>query len=114
MRNYDFEAHLERIRAIYKHKAQLMMKLMDEKFGDKVKYQPIEGGLFLWCTLPDGVDMPAFCKKAVENKVAVVPGNAFLMDEAESCQNFRTNFSTPTDEQLIKGMDILGELVKSL
>ena len=111
---YDFEAHLEKIRAIYRHKAQLMMRLMDEHFCGKITYQPVQGGLFLWCRLPDDVDMFGFCQKAVKNKVALVPGNAFLVDENEKCSYFRTNFSTPTDEQLVRGMEILGEMVKEL
>ena len=58
--------------------------------------------------------MFGFCQKAVQNKVALVPGNAFLVDENEKCSYFRTNYSTPSDEQLIQGMEILGELVKEL
>ena len=48
--------------------------------------------------------------KAVrEHKVAVVPGNAFLTDDAEACQAFRINFSTPTDEAMRLGMERLGK-----
>ncbi len=57
--------------------------------------------------------MPKFCKDAVLNKVCVVPGNAFLTDERDECHSFRINFSTPTDEQLEKGIRLLGELIKS-
>ena len=110
----DFEGHLRKIRSIYRGKAQRMMKLMDEKFASKVTYHPIEGGLFLWCDLPDGVNMMQFCQTAVEHKVAVVPGSAFMMQDSDPCQSFRVNFSTPTDEQLVRGMDILGELVQKL
>lgn len=114
MTKYDFEAHLERIREIYKNKANLMMDLMKKHLSPKITFQKIEGGLFLWCRLPYSADMPAFCKKAIENKVAVVPGSAFLTDENEPCQYFRLNYSTPTDEQLIHGMEILGNLAKEL
>ena len=68
----------------------------------------------MWCTLPDGVDMPAFCKEAVLRKVCVVPGNAFLTDESEPCQSFRINYSTPTDEQLVRGIELLGQLAKDV
>ena len=91
------------------------MKLLDEHLvPNHITYQPIEGGLFIWCKLPDGVDMPDFCKQAVLRKVCVVPGNAFLTDEAEQSSSFRINFSTPTDEQLEKGIRILGELAKEV
>lgn len=112
MTGYDYEAHLRRIREIYKHKAGLMMDCFDKELAPRLTCNRVEGGLFLWPTLPDGMDMPAFCKEAVQRKVAVVPGNAFLMDEGEPCQSFRINFSTPTDEQLEQGMAILGALVR--
>lgn len=114
MKNYDFQQHLERLREIYRNKANLMMGLMDKYFDNKITYHKVEGGLFVWCTLPETVDMMSFCKKAVHNNVALVPGNAFLVNESDVCHNFRTNYSTPTDEQLKKGMEILGELVKEL
>ena len=115
MTEYDFKGHLKNLREIYRKKADFCMKLLDEHLvPNKITYQPIEGGLFIWCKLPDGVDMVDFCKQAVLRKVCVVPGNAFLTDEKEQCSSFRINFSTPTDEQLEKGIRILGELAKEI
>ena len=115
MTKYDFDAHLERLRAIYREKSAFTMKLMDEYLvPNGITYQPIEGGLFLWCNLPDGVDMPAFCKEAVLRRVCVVPGNAFLTDENEPCRSFRINYTTPTNEQLEKGIKILGQLASEV
>ncbi|MCI7084686.1 PLP-dependent aminotransferase family protein [bacterium] len=107
--NYDFEGHLEKLRSIYRKKADFCMELLD-KYAPKIKYHKIDGGLFIWCSLPEGTDMPEFCKTAVENKVCVVPGNAFLTDENQSSQCFRINFSTPDDVQLEKGIKILGKI----
>lgn len=111
---YDFDAHLEKLRKLYSKKAQLMMDLLDEHLAPYVTYDKIDGGLFIMCKLPDNIDMMKFCKDAVLRKVCVVPGNAFLADENEISHSFRVNFSTPTDEQLVKGVKILGELVKEL
>ena len=107
--NYDFEGHLEKLRSIYRKKADFCMELLD-KYAPKIKYHKIDGGLFIWCSLPEGTDMPEFCKTAVENKVCVVPGNAFLTDENQGSQCFRINFSTPDDVQLEKGIKILGKI----
>ena len=110
MGGYDFEKHLEHLRAIYRHKAGLMLSLIDRHLVPAgVTYDPVQGGLFVWCRLPDGADMPRFCQEAVKvHKVAVVPGNAFLTDEKEPCQAFRLNYSTPTDEEMEVGMERLG------
>lgn len=115
MKNYDYDAHLEGLRAIYRKKSSIAMDALDRCLvPHAIAYGKVEGGLFLWCTLPDGVDMLNFCKQAVLRKVCVVPGNAFLTDENEPSQSFRINFSTPTDEQLVKGIEILGELAKDI
>lgn len=115
MGNYDFEAHLKDLQAIYRKKAKLMISLIEKHLVPSgITYNPVQGGLFIWCRLPDGVDMPAFCKKAViEHKVAIVPGNAFLVDENESCQYFRLNYSTPTDEDMKKGLERLGKFAQT-
>ena len=40
------------------------------------------------------------------------PGTAFMMYPEDKTQCFRLNFSTPTDEAIVKGMKILGEVKK--
>ncbi len=113
MKKYDFEGHIEKIKSIYRGKLNLMCDLIDTELGDFVTYNRPEGGLFVWCDLPADVDMPAFCKAAVENGVAIVPGSAFMVDEKEKTQAVRLNFSTPTDEKIVEGMKILGKVAKS-
>ncbi|MEI6578149.1 MAG: PLP-dependent aminotransferase family protein [Eubacteriales bacterium] len=108
MEKYDFEAHIEKIKNIYRGKLNLMCDLIDKELGDFVKYNRPEGGLFVWCYLPDGVDMLGFCKAAVESKVAIVPGTAFMVSEGAKTQAVRLNFSTPTDEKIVAGMKVLG------
>jgi 2-aminoadipate transaminase len=107
--NYNFESHLERIRAIYKNKYHLMIAELEKNLPASITFTHPEGGLFLWGTLPTGVDAAAFCKDAVEHNVAVVPGTAFMVDESTPTRSFRVNFSTPSDEAIIKGCKILGE-----
>lgn len=114
MTKYDYEAHLDRNREVYRKKCGLMTELLDKHLGDKVSYVKPEGGLFIWCKLPENVDMTAFCTAAVENKVATVPGSAFTADQNEISHCFRINYSTPTDEQIIKGMEILGKVADKL
>lgn len=109
MENYDVDAHIEKIRGIYREKLNLMCDLIDSELGDFVKYVRPEGGLFVWCELPENVDMLDFVKECIANKVAVVPGTAFMInDESTNC--FRMNFSTPSNEKIVEGMKILGKV----
>lgn len=122
MTECDYEAHLRRLREIYRRKSQVLLDAMEKYFISSqngnllplIRWAPFEGGLFAWCTLPESIDMLEFVKKAADRKVCVVPGTAFLTDETEPCRSFRINFSTPTDEQLTEGVRILGELAKEM
>ena len=109
MEQNDIGAHIEKIREIYGRKLNLMCDLIDSELGDFVKYVRPEGGLFVWCELPENVNMLDFVKDCISNKVAVVPGSAFMInDEATNC--FRMNFSTPSDEKIVEGMKLLGKV----
>lgn len=112
---YDYDGHLKNLRSIYQKRIELMTSLIEKHlvpYG--ITYNKAEGGLFIWCTLPAHINMLEFCKKSADQKVCVVPGNAFLVDEHAPCQSFRINFSTPTDEQIVKGVAILGEIAKQM
>ena len=106
---YDFTAHLARLRGVYRRKSKVAVDALDRYLLPKITYLPIEGGLFFWCTLPEGIDMPEFVKRGIGHGVCVVPGNAFLTDDSAPCQSFRINYTTPTDENLVRGIRLLGE-----
>lgn len=109
----NFEEHLEKLREIYKNKSRLMLNSLNFAMPRSINFTEPEGGLFLWGTLPCG-DMQKFCKAAIAEKVAVVPGSAFLVDESQPCLGFRLNYSTPTDEQIEKGVEILAKVAKTM
>lgn len=110
----DLDAHIQKLQNIYRGKSKLMMDSIDAYFSPAVTRTSPEGGLFLWCTLPEGSDMMAFCTAAAQNKVAVVPGSAFTAEEGAPTLSFRLNYSTPTDDKIVEGCQILGKLTKEL
>ena len=114
LQEYDLEAHVEKMHGIYRKKLNLMCDLIDSELGDYVTYVRPEGGLFVWCKLDDRLPMMDFCAKAIEKKVAVVPGTAFLADPEGSTQYIRLNFSTPTGEDIEKGLKLLGEVAREM
>ena len=88
-----------------------MLDEIEKHFSKDCKWTKPDGGMFIWVTLPERIDMLEFVQKAIERKVAVVPGNAFYDDDSKPCQSFRMNFSMPSDEDIVKGVAILGELM---
>ncbi len=113
IKQYNLDAHIDSIRALYRHKCSLMLKALDTYMPPEVTYTRPEGGLFLWCSLPDDLPLSVFLEKAKEQKVFVVPGTAFNCDEGASSQAFRLNYSMPTDEEIERGIQILAEIIKN-
>ncbi len=114
MTERDIDAHIEKIRGIYRAKAELMLAELDKHMPKCVKYTRPEGGLFLWCTLPNGADSSEFIKKALANKVAVVPGTAFNCDTEAPSDSFRLNYSMPSDEDIVRGIGILSDIAREM
>ena len=108
---YDVDAHIEEIKKIYRKKLNLMCDCLDE-YCPEIEYVRPQGGLFLWAKLPENIDMIDYCKRLVEKKVAVVPGTAFMIDDEAPCRYIRMNFSTPSDENIIKGIKIMADVLK--
>lgn len=114
MTKYDYKAHIDKTREIYRRKCALMLDEMDKKFSKKVSYNRPEGGLFVMAFLPEGMDSYPFVQKGIERGCYCVPGAAFAVDSQAPNNGFRMNYSTPSDEQIIRGVDILGKLTHEL
>ena len=114
MTECDLDGHVQGIRALYRHKCELMIAELEKHLPPEITFTRPEGGLFLWCTLPDGIDANAFVQEALARKVAVVPGSAFNCDASAPSRSFRLNYSTPTDEQIVEGVKRLGEAARAV
>lgn len=114
MSQYDLDAHIEKIRTLYREKCHLMLDCLDKYVPRQVKYTRPEGGLFIWCTLPEKIKLSDFIAKAAEKKVFVVPGTAFNCDESAPSDSFRLNYSTPSNEDIERGTKILGEILTEM
>ncbi len=108
----DVDKHIESIRSVYGRKCALMLSCMDEMFPRNVEYTRPQGGLFLWCRIPDGYDGREFASRAKEKKVTVVPGCAFATDESAVCPSFRLNYSLPSEDDIRNGIGRLSEVLR--
>lgn len=112
MTEYDMDAHIAGIRALYKKKCTLMLNCLEKELPKAVTFTRPEGGLFILCTLPGGLDSAEFAKGLVARKLAVVPGATFLAYENGVSSAFRLNYSTPSDDDIVRGVKILGDYAK--
>ena len=115
MTTCDLDAHIAKINDLYRHKCNLMLECIDKYIpADKVTFTRPEGGLFIWGVVHNCEDASFIVKKAIEKKVAVVPGSAFNCDTEAPSPAFRLNYSTPSDEQIVEGIKRLGEVFAEL
>lgn len=109
----DIDAHIEALRDIYRRKANRMLNALDT-LCPAIEHTVPEGGMFVWATLPVHIDMPAFVAKCLEQKVAVIPGNVFFVNESVPCQSVRMNYSSPTVSDIDKGVAIMADVLRSM
>ncbi|MGB9823574.1 MAG: PLP-dependent aminotransferase family protein [Candidatus Hydrothermia bacterium] len=106
------ETHLSKIREVYKNRRNIMLDAMDKYFPKEgFHWTRPQGGLFLWVIMPEKIDGAKLLEKAVEMKVAYVPGNAFYPDPEEGKNTMRLNFSNMKEELIVDGIKRLGELL---
>ena len=110
-RNYDLPAHIEKIRGIYRDKCDFMLACLDKYVDKRVTWTHPDGGLFLWCSLPEGYDSLDFANLAAKKGVAFVPGCSFMVNDSDPCPAFRLNYSTPSKENIERGIQILAEAI---
>ena len=107
-------AHIAEISKVYANSARIMTEAMDEHFPDWVNYEKPVGGLFIWCTLPEGWDAQEVFNRAVERKVAFVPGEPFFSVRGRGKNTFRLNFSAEPEARIREGIKRLGGLLKEM
>lgn len=110
MNKCDYAGHIRATRALYREKSELMYEAMNRYFHPGVTYGKPDGGLFIMAFLPQGMDSNDFVREGIKNGVACVPGVAFAVDQNKPSNGFRMCYSTPSDEQIARGIKILGGL----
>ncbi|MDX1687241.1 MAG: PLP-dependent aminotransferase family protein [Candidatus Promineifilaceae bacterium] len=103
------DKHVATLRRVYRRRRDLMLEMMARHFPPEVRWTRPEGGLFLWVTLPETMDSPEVLKKAIEHKVAYVPGTAFY-PAGGGHNTLRLNFSNARPEMIELGIRRLGEV----
>jgi 2-aminoadipate transaminase len=111
------EEHVEQIRKVYRERRDVMLDALQQYFPPGVTWTHPQGGLFLWVTLPTGLDIQAILKSALEQNVAFVPGDSFFADNKAGRgrsrpSHMRLNFSNAAPDQIREGIRRLSAAVK--
>ncbi|MBW4828368.1 MAG: PLP-dependent aminotransferase family protein [Clostridiaceae bacterium] len=113
LEEYDIEAHIEKLKKVYKKRRDLMINTMKEEFPEEIKFTNPEGGLFTWVVLPEYMNARDLAVKAIEKNVAFVPGGSFFPNGGNE-NTLRLNYSSMDDEKIVIGIKRLAEAIKSM
>lgn len=107
------DKHIKLIRKVYGARRNAMLSALEKYFPADVRWTKPEGGLFLWVTLPEHLNANEILQKALERKVAFVPGTSFYADGAGH-NTMRLNFSYVAPPVIEEGIRRLGSLLKEV
>lgn len=105
------DQHVKVICSTYLERRNVMLDVMEEVMPAGVSWTHPMGGLFLWATIPENLDSAEVLKRAVEKKVAFVPGGSFF-PRGGGLNTMRLNFSFSTPEKIQEGMVRLGDALR--
>ncbi len=105
-----YDQQVEKARDHYRKKRDIMLATLDASMPKGVHWTKPEGGLFIWVTLPEGLDGAELLARAIKDEqVAFVPGKAFYPD-GSGANTLRLSFSQPSEEAIREGIARLGRL----
>jgi 2-aminoadipate transaminase len=119
--NGEYDRHVERLKTLYARKRDVFLAAIDRHFEplrDRVGWTRPEGGLYVWMTLPEGVDTgfdgPLF-QRCLSEGVIYVPGEfAFAPEPTPPPKNhLRLSFGVPDEATLAEGARRLAEAVRA-
>ncbi len=105
------DRHIREIRRIYDERRRAMLAALARHFPDDVRWTRPSGGLFLWVTLPPGIDSAELLERALEERVAFIPGAPFYAGGG-GAGSLRLNFSYCTPQKIEEGVARLGRLLR--
>lgn len=101
-----------KVAEVYKERRDVMVEEVERTFPKGTLVGVPEGGMFLWVTLPEGMDADRIWQKALEQKIAFVPGAPFFPEHPKK-NTLRLNFSNSDPETIREGMARLNRALDS-
>ena len=107
----DLDANIRRLNDLYRGRRDRMLALLASEFPEGSRWTHPCGGLFLWVTMPEGIDTDALLPTMAAHKAAYIPGRTFFADGNER-RCLRLNYSNASEEDMTRGMTIMGQVFR--
>jgi len=108
-----YEPHTAMLRDNYRKRRDWVLEALEKEMPEGVSWTKPEGGMFIWVTLPEGLDGAALLERAVKTeRVAFVPGKAFHADGG-GANTIRLSFSLANEKAAKEGIARLGRVIRA-
>jgi len=107
----QLDDHIAKLKEIYGRRRDLMLDALAEHMPEGATWTRPEGGFFVWLTLPEQIDAAKMRPQARERGIEYLPGGTCYADGSGK-NTIRLSFSFATDDQIVEGIRILGEVIR--
>jgi 2-aminoadipate transaminase len=101
--NY-LEEMLPRLRDEYGKRRDAMLESLAHHFTADASWTRPDGGMFVFMTLPNHLNATTLLPRALDKKVAYVPGEEFHLN-GQGKNTLRLNFSNASPEKIAEGIE---------
>jgi 2-aminoadipate transaminase len=108
----SIDDHIRRINTVYARQMEMMTSILADELPSEVTFTKPDGGMFLWVTLPNGCSATEIFRRALLEKVAILPGTPFYVDGGGDL-SIRLNFSNADEERINVGMETLARVIRT-
>jgi len=105
------EPHLEQLNRSNRERRDVLLAELASHFGEDAHWTRPQGGLFVWMTLAEDIDTWQRFRRALDRKVAYIPGAAFAVDGGAR-NALRLNFSNVPPERIPEAIGRLAEALR--
>ncbi|WP_297090481.1 PLP-dependent aminotransferase family protein [Thermococcus sp.] len=105
------DRHIPKVIEFYRPRRDAMLEALEEYMPEGVKWTKPDGGMFIWVTLPEGIDTKLMAEKAIRKGVAYVPGEAFFAHR-DVKNTMRLNFTYVPEDKIRDGVKRLAEVIE--
>ena len=106
------QQHVAALCERYRLQCAAMLQSLASHMPEGVSWTRPSGGMFVWVTLPEGIDATVLFDDAIAAGVAFVPGGSFYPMNARA-NTMRLNFTAPTVDLIEDGIRRLARVVRA-
>jgi 2-aminoadipate transaminase len=106
------QRHLPTIIELYRPRQMAMLQALDRHLPDGFAWSQPAGGMFIWVEGPPGLDAERIYWRAVERKMAFVPGKFFFTQPGDGLSTMRLNFTMVDEATIARAVQVLAEVIE--